>query len=535
MDATPSTKSDPFEVPAALATVGQVVVVALLGAFFVAMLVMIARAVVRSRRDDRLAEATPDRAAATATTIAHELPPLSDAEALLARGDSYAKVGRLDAALHAYLGASLIALDRRGAVRLRKDRTNGEYVRACAEAGAKRELAAIAREVDEVAFGGRPASQDGVRRAGWSAATIVRNVSASAVVLLVLAGCHAPAPPTPGSDPAGIELFSDVMRAQGVEVSALVPSLATLPLPKPDEIAPTVLVDLARTPVDDDTRTHLARWVEAGGVLLLAGSPEEWPPELGVSRTLGSGYVVESLWAGAGAVGPPLAFHATLTNPEGVEWSSAHADIATFPGKTIYAAVATVGRGFVLGLATDELLTNAGLARPGNAAALVAILARISPNRIEIARPEGGVSPAANPVAGLTRAGLGLGLVHALVFAVVLFLAAGVRLTRPKPTAPPARRAFAEHVEATGALYAKTRAATHALAAYARFADERLRAKMPRGTTDIPAFLAARSGRDRGECERIWWRANEANPTAAARGDELDVLKELASLFARTE
>jgi hypothetical protein len=257
-----------------------------------------------------------------------------------------------------------------------------------------------------------------------------------------------------------------------------------------------------------------------------------------VSRTLGSNGEVESLWASSGGtrtVGPPVAFHATVTNPEGVRWTTPRVEIASLSGTVTYAALATIGHGFVLGLATDELLTNASLARPGNAATLAAILARLSPTRIEIARSEGGVSPAPNPVAGLVRAGLGSGLLHALAFTVILFLAAGIRLTRPRPTAPPARRAFAEHVEATGALYAKTRAASHALAAYFRFADERLHARMPRGTTDVPAFLAIRTGRDRGECDRVWSRAKEADPAARPRGDELDVLKELASLFAQAD
>jgi hypothetical protein len=536
MDAAPATTAkDPLEVPAALAVAGQVILFGLLGAFILAILVMIARSVVRARRDDRLAEPLADAPPLGTASVAYELAPLSDAEALLARGDAYARVGRLDAALHAYLGASLIALDRRGAVRLRKDRTNGEYVRACSEKSAKPALAAIAREVDEVAFGGRSASDEGVRRAASSAVTIVRNASVAVVALVLAVGCNRAPPPPAGSDPAGLELFGDVMRAQGVEVAPLAGPLAMLPLPKPSALSPTVLVDLERTPIDDETRSHLARWVEAGGVLVLAGVPEEWPLELGVSRTLTSTNDVESLWAGDDAVGPPVAFHATVTHFEGLTWTTAHADLATFGDKTTYAALATVGRGFVLGLAGDELLTNAGIAHPGNAATLAAILARVAPSRLEIARAEGGVSPASNPIAGLARAGVGSGLLHALGFTAILFLAAGVRLTRPRPTAPPARRAFAEHVEATGALYAKTRAAAHALAAYTRFADERLHAKMPRGSTDVPAFLAARSGRDRDDCERVWWRAKGADPAAPPRGDELDVLKELASMLAKAD
>ena len=64
--------------------------------------------------------------------------------------------------------------------------------------------------------------------------------------------------------------------------------------------------------------------------------------------------------------------------------------------------------------------------------------------------------------------------VLAVATAVVGFLwfAVGVRQARPKPSQPPRRRAFSEHVEAVGALYARTRNAAHALAAFSRFADD---------------------------------------------------------------
>jgi hypothetical protein len=114
----------------------------------------------------------------------------------------------------------------------------------------------------------------------------------------------------------------------------------------------------------------------------------------------------------------------------------------------------------------------------------------------------------------------------------VLFLAVGIRLVRPRPTSPPPRRAFSEHVEATGALYANTHQASHALAAFARYARERVRAKLPRGVTDPAAFLAQRSGRPAEECARIWERSMSATADAPPRGDELHVLKELSALYA---
>jgi hypothetical protein len=122
-------------------------------------------------------------------------------------------------------------------------------------------------------------------------------------------------------------------------------------------------------------------------------------------------------------------------------------------------------------------------------------------------------------------------MLHALFASLALFLAVGVRLARPKPAPPPLRRAFAEHVEAVGALYARTRNAPHALSAFARFADERLRARMSRGSSDVPAFLASRARLPLDTCQRLWARAVQAKAGAPPLGDELAVLKELGAVF----
>lgn len=196
-----------------------------------------------------------------------------------------------------------------------------------------------------------------------------------------------------------------------------------------------------------------------------------------------------------------------------------------------YAAVLARGKGYVLGIADDELFRNAGLARPGNAAAMVSILASADRLELRMADVEDGVSPPSTPIAALLRAGLGMGLGHALVATLLLFFAVGVRLARPKPTPPPRRRAFVEHVEAVGELYGRTRNAAHALAAYARFADERLHARMPRGTADVAAFLASRARLPLDTAQRLWARAVQAEAGAPPLGDEMAVLRELSAVY----
>ena len=96
---------------------------------------------------------------------------------------------------------------------------------------------------------------------------------------------------------------------------------------------------------------------------------------------------------------------------------------------------------------------------------------------------------------------------------------------------PPERRAYAEHVEATGAFYARGRLAGRALSGYAKWADERVRARMPRGATDIPAFLAARSGHSVARVTALWSRAMAARESADPRGqsEDLATLRDLSA------
>ena len=550
--AAPTPKSSTPSVAAGLGAIAQVIVWLLVAAIVGVVLMLVARALLRMRRDVALADPTPKSAAITVQPDAIAEASRSDAEVLLARADLHARRGELDAALFTYLAAALRALDQRGAIRLSRDRTNGEYVRACKEKPARAPLRDIVGDVDRVQFGGEAASNGAVSRAAERAAALVRALPTMIVALAIAlatsacAGGGGGAPSLKGEDPAGSDLFVALLKKQGVSVTRAGSSLATLPMPTGAEAALTVVVDTDRISLDDETSAHLLRWVEAGGSLVLAGRPESWPKELGATTNTATGDHV-TVWEEdddgprserVGVAPPPR----TAIVASSVAFSWGDVPLAWFAKGETYAAMRRIGKGIVLGVATDELLTNAALARPGNAAAIVAILDVLDPHELRLARSEDAIAPPSNPVSGMIRAGLGLGLAHALVLAAVLFLAVGIRLARPKPTPPPARRAFAESVEASGALYARAGMASHALAAYARFVDERLRARMPRrrdtppgvahATTDVAAFLAARSGADAATCERVWQRAKNTRPGDPPRGDELDLLKQLTALYA---
>ncbi len=530
-------------------------------ALVVALLVPIVRALARSRRTRKLAE--PDTVPTPATVRADvdtDVVTTTDEDVLLERAAAHARRGEYAIALQLYLAASLRALDKLGAVRIARDRTNGEYVRSCSDADAKAGLREIVREVDRVQFGREVATPEAADRALRRATAIVRGLKVALLVLTAaLLGCGGAARGRhPGDDPAGDELLLELLHRQNVHAQPLQGSLSSLPLPSESERAHSaVLVDAERTEMDDETRTHLVEWVDAGGSLVLAGAPYAWPHELGVVQAMAAGPTKLSarrLLAKTGASTPnegddddeyeapqegqrvyALAIErGELTMRTTVNLPASSERVAWFDDDAIYAFVAAHGKGQVLAIASDELLTNAGLARPGNAAAALAILSNIGRLELKIAQPEDGVSPPTTPLSAMNRAGLGLGMVHALLAALVLFLAAGTRLARATPAAPPVRRAFVEHVEAMGALYARTGNGEHALAAYTRFVEERLRARMPRGTTDIAAFLASRARLPLDVCERVWKRATAPNApnTAAPGADALIVLKELAAVYA---
>jgi hypothetical protein len=300
-------------------------------------------------------------------------------------------------------------------------------------------------------------------------------------------------------------------------------------------------------PLEDETRAHLTRWVEAGGRLVLAGNVASWPESFKAKgKTAGSAAINVLLTpdyeddpdgrdeddANESAAEKYKTYPAKAGTAAALEWPQA-TTIASTDTHEVYAAARSFKRGVVVGLAGDDLLTNAGIARAPNAAALMAILqVHAAGRKVEIARPEDGIAPPDSPVSSLRHAGLGLGLAHAGAAAIVLMLAFGIRQARAKVSPPKARRAWTEHIEAAGGLYARARLAPHALAAYARFVDGRLRERMPRGMSDPAAFLALRANADPAWTADVWRRATTARSADRPEGDELATLGHLSALYA---
>ncbi len=521
----------------------QIGVWLLVAAIVVLLAIPLVQGIVRARRDKKVADARPTPAGesgAPGEPLADVLSE-TDAEHLLRQAEGLAAQGKLDRALFVFLQASLRALDDRGAIRLERHRTHGEYVRACADAAAKRTLRELVRDVDRVRFGGARPDDAGVARARERAVALVRVATLALVASLALgvAGCGEAKRYIGGADPADNGLFVDLLKRQGARVTGLETSLATLPFPAPGDVGPVVVVDAERVPLADETREHLLAWVDRGGVLVLAGDPDHWPKELGAKKTKAASRDVramELVRSEDAEDGEALVVDepAVLARPTALELPLKGLDVvARFDDGKIYAGMWRRGEGTVLGFANDDLFTNVGLARPGNPRALVRILSNLHRDAFMVARAEDGVVPPSNPLGALVEAGLGKALAHCPFAIALLFAAAGARFGRARPSPVPARRAFSEHVEATGALYARTKVAAHALRTYARYADGHVRALMPRGTGDVGAFLAARGNLPEAECVRVWRRAEASLAGAEPAGDELTVLKDLSKMVSQ--
>jgi hypothetical protein len=522
-----------------------------LAAFAIALAMQAFR---RARADRALADARPQ---ASATSVAGPAAAAdadeSDAARLLGRAAALREAGRHEHALYIFLQAALAALDARRAIRLASGRTYGEYVRECREPSAREPLRELVREVDRVKFGGAAATSVASGLAAERAGRLVRAAATLAALTLALAACGShERPRRTASDPAGTEVLEELLSRQGVTAGPLVGALARLPMPSPGAGAGrAVLVDLERTPIDEPTARHLIEWAREGGVLVLLGRIDLWPAALGATSAASTSVeVTTSVEVAldddepsdpddprpravryAGRLAAPAAL--SMDCGPGAGSSSDEHTLAWTGDGVAFASVCAVGAGAVVGVASDDVFTNIGLMHPGNAEVAFAIVARSHASDVRIAQPMDGIAPPSSPAASLARAGLGVGMWHALAASLLLFWSAGVRLSRAADAQQAPRRAFVEHVEATGFLYARAGASGHALTAFARFAVERLRAAMPRAASGPVAFLAQRSAAPFEDCDRLCAAATSPPDPRATAAENLAALRRLTALYVR--
>lgn len=616
----------------ALAPLLKILLYILVIAIVVAIAIPIFNALMKARRNKKLADKVEPATKAVAAPVVPpppELEEITDAEAALRMAEEHRRRGEYARALGLYLAAALTALDRRGEIRIAKHRTNGEYVRFCTDDASKPPLREIVREVDKVQFGKIDPTEEAVARVAQRAVALVRRTATTALtVLAVLAltsGCNGPGMKRPYDDPAGDELPVAVLKKHGFEVAPLGRSIASVPTEtektapgaKDDGKPEIIVIDVDRVPlVEEETQAHLMRYIEEGGVLVLFGRPSGWPKDLGAKpgtaatrELVYQDYEVvfdwstgrKEKWQRTHSVTGRIAQRTT------VDWNDATAIgwLGKDPEKDAYVVRKLVGKGVVYGIANDDMFTNVGILPKHNAAVLVSIMklaatdarilrpqadadksaqktgepepsgggmgrsqdedseaddsetdddrgtrAKPAPKstppgeepsaprevgkgvKVRHAQREDAIPPPSSPFAALIAAGLGKGTWHALAAAILLFLAYGIRQARPRDRAPQARRAFAEHVEATGAFWGRAKALPHALASYGKFVEMRLRERIPRGSDPV-FFLATRAKVDPDHAAKVWKRATEAKDDDPVRGDELETIKELRVMLVK--
>src|SRR5262249_24492876 len=157
----------------------------------------------------------------------------------------------------------------------------------------------------------------------------------------------------------------------------------------------------------------------------------------------------------------------------------------------------------------SSFVTNASLARGSNARVLLEAL-----NVPKEQAPDPSVAlvdhrlaaGADNPYRALVNSGMAPLLFHGIVFLFLLALAKGAPFGARRELVLPPRRAFSEHVQAIGRLYARSRASRHALAAYASWAFDRLNARLRPGAAlrllDLGKAIAQTTGRSEEDVAR---------------------------------
>jgi hypothetical protein len=519
----------------ALASVMKVLVWVFLAALLLVMLVPIARGLMglarkRRRSDDstRVGDATVDLVADNDAAAPAAQRPAAD---FLVRADRLLQAGQVREALSCYLAASLRGLADRGALVLARHRTNGEYVRSCTDETARAELRAVVNTVDRAEFGAHAPDADELARVQGLARRLA-GIAAMTLLALGLVSCTDKA--TKGlaaTDPAGHEVLVELLTRRGVKITPLRTSLTQLPMPTPadPDTEPAgrsfLLIDTGRTAVSEEAWNHLERWVKSGGNLIVAGLPSQLHAGFHIKREHTGDRTAQVLRPEAGEEEDNEAAAQTL-GPELLPLSLARGaalsggtEIARVGEDKMYAVYKGHGAGSLLAIASAEPLSNIGLAPKGNAAAALRLITYARPVEITLAGPLDGLSLPDSPMAALAHAGLLRGLWHALVFALLLFAYAGIRQARATPPKSNARRAFAEHVRATGALYKKARAGVHARKQYAPWVIEELHARR----ADRAVLDAAKRA--------------ESSPSAEASSDDASTaeagIDELTKLLAR--
>ena len=84
------------------------------------------------------------------------------------------------------------------------------------------------------------------------------------------------------NDPSGPDVLMAMLKKEGASIERMPSSIVRLKLPTAQTrlTTPALFIDVDRVPLSEEAQGHLVTWVEAGGTLVMVGSPSRWPAEL---------------------------------------------------------------------------------------------------------------------------------------------------------------------------------------------------------------------------------------------------------------
>jgi len=468
---------------------------------------------------------------------------LRDVDALLTRAEQVGAAGDYGQAIRDCHAALLRSLEHADLITIVRSRTNGEYVRDLAgRAELQGRVRAVMGDVEQAQFGTQAPDKDIFSRVLGRVREVVR--SGLSTILLVATAATVAFACTQGSrgewktyswshGPAGNAGLVELARIYDISLTERSAPLEML------EDKTSTLILMAGADPEPKQWELLEDWVNAGGRLIVTGGVGRLPEWVGARHRYRSGDVLEL--SVAEAYWPEFG-RPTLRVPGGDRLDVDGARPMLLADSDVYAAYRQPGRGQIVTLANDALLTNAALTTDDDAAFTLALLQFLGGSAEYI---DGSSWAGTNtPFEAIGRTELLPALLQALALLLLLYLWRGVLFGAPRDPARKSRRAFAQHVEAVGTHYARARASRHALRLYASWAmgqlRDRARAGQRKGLLPLAQTLAERSGRDETEIMRILVEAHAATQESLThddpgRGDleDLKLMRELAKLVVR--
>lgn len=491
--------------PTPLGFVAEVLFWILIGALVVALMVALRR-MLMSRRET--AEAVPERSSLQPVQAPAPAPVSGDTDVtrLLDKARRAAERGELDVAIDAAHAAAVQGLSAAGRVEVDRDRTNGDYVRQLrGDPPLQQEFKAIVGKVEVAQFGGVAPTRGSFDQVLDQVLSLLRRLAVLSLLLLAsssLLGCgpsRADSQQDPELGPGGLHTLRRVLGDQGAKVRKRVAPLGRLG----EDVGMVVVLD---TTLEDEQREHLLRWVHGGGAAAVIGREHELEglaelrtQQASCGRSAERGPKLEAAPLKLAVMG-----ESSLVINAAADSVVAHRVDAVCGGRP-YIVTAYVGDGTITFIPEAELVSNASLSVADNAQ-LIAELLSVPGATIELVGPWTG-DGSESPIQSIKSAGLLPVMLQLLALVALLALRQGISFGARRDVLRRVRRAFADHVRAVAATYARARAGRLVSANYGLLLIDQLRERLCPGQKptlfQLAAAIARRVGRPETEIVQL--------------------------------